>query len=168
MPSTTPDLSTVTCGGASRLAAPDGASASAKVDGDRPPRRGGASPGRPRSGFGQASSNDGGGSETGGASDGWGRRSGDSRSGANGSLVRVAARSRSLREDEENNRLRRGLSPGGASAGCGADGACAGPPSCDAVPSGPAAAFSPGGWSRLNRKPLVSPGCPRGAADSSV
>src|SRR3982074_3827145 len=151
MPSTTPDLSTVTCGGASRLAAPDGASASAKGDGDRPPRRGGASPGRPRSGFGQASSNDGGGSETGGASDGWGRRSGDSRSGANGSLGRVAARSRSLREDEENNRLRRGLS--GAAASASAGGVCAGPPSCDAVPSRPAArARSPPGGSAPDRR----------------
>src|SRR3954468_18148394 len=147
MPSTTPDLSTVTCGGASRLAAPDGASAPAKLDGDRPPRRGGASPGRPRSGFGQASSNDGGvgsaGPETGGASDGE-RTSGDSRSGATGSVVRVAERSRSLREDEENSRLRRGLTGGAASAGAG--GVCTGPPSCDAVPSGPAApALSPGG-----------------------
>jgi len=115
MPSTTPDLSTVTCGGASRFAAPAVVSALAKVDGDRMLRRGGgcASPGRPRSGFGQASSNVAGGgstgSETGGASDGGGRRSGESRSGAKGSLVRVVARSRSLREVEENNRLRRGL-----------------------------------------------------------
>src|SRR5881296_1219154 len=107
MPSTTPDLSTVTCGAVSRLGAPAPALASAKVDGDRAVRRGGgASPGRPRSGFGQASSNVAGGgstgSETGGAADGGGRRSGESRSGANGSLVRAAARSRSFREVEEN------------------------------------------------------------------
>src|SRR5947199_520848 len=73
------------------------------------------SPGRARPVFGQASSKDGGGSS---ASAGrLGRRSGDSRSGGNGSLVRACARSRSFRDDEENNRLRFGLTAGAASTG---------------------------------------------------
>ena len=117
--------------------------------------------------FGQASSKDAGGASTGsgggGAAGGLGRRSGDSRSGGNGSLVRACARSRSFRDDEENNRLRRGLAgcwpasgtaalpaarsraaasfmPGGARRLRGADGS--------ALP-----ASSAGGWSRSNRQP---------------
>src|SRR5258708_18328632 len=75
---------------------------------------------RPRSGLGQASSNDAGGgsagSTGGGASAGFGRISADSISGGNGSLVRDCARSRSFREVEENSKLRLGLSGGAASA----------------------------------------------------
>src|SRR5260221_3212989 len=100
MPSTTPDFSTVTAGCA-------GAPLASKVGGVRGPRRcGGTSPGFGRSAFGQASSNDAGGgsagSGDGGAAGGLGRRSADKRSGGNGSLVRAWARSRSLRDVEEN------------------------------------------------------------------
>src|SRR5690348_16988575 len=119
MPSTTPDFSTVTAG--CSAGAPPG---SVKVEGERNGglrRSGGASPGFVRSVFGQASSNDGGGASGtgggGGAADGLGRTSADSRSGVSGSLVRDCARSRSLRDVEENSRLRFGLAAGAASAG---------------------------------------------------
>src|ERR1700754_2780854 len=121
MPSTTPDLSTVTCGADSRGAG-GGTLPSATVGGVRLRRGASASPGRARSGLGQASSKVAGGGPAGsdaggGAADGGGRRSGESRSGARGSLLRPAARSRSLRELEENNRLRFGFGCGAASAG---------------------------------------------------
>src|SRR5437879_9278913 len=76
------------------------------------------SPGRPRSGFGQASSNDAGGgsASSAGEADGLGRISADSISGGNGSLVRACARSRSFREVDENNKLRLALGAGGAAA----------------------------------------------------
>src|SRR4051794_32745542 len=121
MPSTTPDFSTVTCGACSLSAAL--LPASLKVDGVRALRRGSASPGLPRSAFGQASSKLVGGiapgSSTGAAADGLGRKSADKRSGASGSLARAAARSRSLREDDVNSRLRFGFAGGVASAGAG-------------------------------------------------
>src|SRR5260221_8418983 len=118
MPSTTPDLSTVTAGcSAFRAAAP----LDSKVEGVRGTRRcGGTSPGFGRSAFGQASSNDAGGGSAGsggGAAGGLGRRSADKRSGGNGSEVRACARSRSLRDVEENSRLRFGLAAASASAG---------------------------------------------------
>src|SRR5712671_2099114 len=124
MPSTTPDLRTVTGGGSSLRAAGGwlsgaavSALASVKVDGVRPLRRGsgGASGDLERSDFGQASSN-----VTGGASPGSGGGGAASgRSSTEGSGVRAWARSRSLRDDEENSRLRRGLTTGAASAGSG-------------------------------------------------
>src|SRR5882672_4829817 len=118
MPSTTPDFSTVTAGcSAFRAAAP----LASKVEGVSGPRRcGGTSPGFGRSAFGQASSNDAGGGSAGsggGAAGGFGRRSADKRSGGNGSLVRACARSRSLRDVEENSRLRFGLVSAGAASG---------------------------------------------------
>src|SRR3954454_14016064 len=102
MPSTTPDFNTVTAG-CSAGALPG----SVKVEGERSGglrRGGGTSPGFARSGFGQASSKDGGGASGtgGGAADGLGRTSADSRSGVSGSLVRDCARSRSLRDVDEN------------------------------------------------------------------
>src|SRR3954454_13078447 len=127
MPSTTPDFSTVTCGACSLSAAL--LPASLKVDGVRALRRGSASPGLPRSAFGQASSKLVGGiapgSSTGAAADGLGRKSADKRAGASGSLARAAARSRSLREDDVNSRLRFGFAGDVASAGDGAGGASA-------------------------------------------
>src|ERR1700737_435836 len=128
MPSTTPDLSTVTggcssrgAGGWSEAAAP---SASLKVEGARALRRGGnaASAGFARSNFGQASSNVAGGASAGsagGGAGGGGRSSGDNISGVKGSAVRAWARSRSFRDVEENSRLRR-FGAGAASAGAGA------------------------------------------------
>src|SRR4051794_18125634 len=126
MPSTTPDFSTVTGGGSSvrgtdgGRSAPEAPSGSVNVVDALGLRRcGGNSPGLDRSVFGQASSKEGGstGSSGCGAAGGLGRRSGDSRSGGNGSLVRVCARSRSFRDDEENSRLRFGLAGAAASAG---------------------------------------------------
>src|ERR1700730_10375377 len=133
MPSTTPDLRTVTGGGSSvgvaggcrsdRLAAEP---ASVNVDGVRPVRRGGgASDTLERSDFGQASSNDVGGSPdsaTKGAAEGGERRS------AGESAVRPSARSRSLRDDEENMRLRRGLAAGAGSGGASWRSHARGPP----------------------------------------
>jgi len=91
-----------------------------KVEGVSGPRRcGRRSPGFGRSAFGQASSNDAGGGSAGsggGAAGGFGRRSADKRSGGNGSLVRACARSRSLRDVEENSRLRFGLAAASAAA----------------------------------------------------
>src|SRR5437773_11107839 len=110
MPSTTPDFSTVTAGCSVFRAA--ASLASLEVEGERGDARrcGGTSPGFARSAFGQASSNDAGGgsagSGDGGTAGGLGRRSADRRSGGNGSLVRACARSRSLRDVEENSRLR--------------------------------------------------------------
>src|SRR6201999_3855420 len=113
--------------------------------------------------FGQASSKVGGGtspgSEAGGAAATGGRRSG-----ADGSVVRASARSRSLRDDEENSRLRRGLTTGAASTGSGAAGtstrpgsrgaACSchggGDAGCPADSTTPA--FSAAGWPRLSEK----------------
>ena len=122
MPSTTPDFSTVTAGVSSVRAG--GAVGRADSRGcprrRRGARRGATSPGRRRSVFGQASSNDAGGGSAGsggGTAGGLGRRSADSRSGGNGSLVRACARSRSFRDVEENSRLRFGLTAGAASAG---------------------------------------------------
>src|SRR2546423_10848867 len=106
------------------------------------------SPGRARPVFGQASSKDGGGTSSASAG-GLGRRSGDSRSVGNGSLVRACARSRSLRDDEENNRLRFGLTAstgGGAASGERTS-------SCHGAPGSALAALSTCGWSRGNRKP---------------
>src|SRR5712672_1329516 len=127
MPSTTPDLRTVTGGGSSLRAAGGwlsgatvSALASVNVDGVRPLRRGsgGASGDLERSDFGQASSN-----VTGGASPGsGGGGAAGGRSSTEGSGVRAWARSRSFRDDEENSRLRRGLTAGAASTGSGADG----------------------------------------------
>src|ERR1700684_2909095 len=81
----------------------------------RPPRRcKGTSAVRERANCVQPSSNAGGGSLdlSGGGAAGGGMRG----SAADGSIVRVSARSRSFRDDEENNRLRRGLTAGAASA----------------------------------------------------
>src|SRR6202030_1672900 len=91
------------------LASADGAGAGA-----RPPRRcGGASGALGRSGFGQASSNVGG--DTSPDSEaGTGPRSA-----SEGSLARPWLRSRSFRDDEENTRFRRGLTPGASSMGTG-------------------------------------------------
>ena len=143
MPSTTPDLSTVTCGAASRGAP------LASAGGVRPRLGGGASPGRPRSGFGQASSNVAGGGSAisgagGGDADGGGRRSGESRSGAKGSLVRDAARSRSFRELDENIRLRFGFGGAGSAGGGAGD-------ISDAAPSA--------GHGGGSAPPEISPGC---------
>src|SRR5215470_13135629 len=133
MPSTTPDLSTVTCGLSSRAA---GAASGAGL---RPARRA-------RSGFGQAFSKFGGigaSGSTGGASTagGLGRRSADNRSGASGSLARAAARSRSLRDVEVNSRLRRGFGAGAASAG-GGGGASPRPSNHGGASPGPAETLS--------------------------
>src|SRR5882672_2703226 len=172
MPSTTPDLRTVTWVGSSLRSAGGERSApaaaglgSAKVDGVLPARRGSATPAlRERSGFGQASSNDAGGgsadSGTGGvvAVSGW-------ESAAEGSVVRASARSRSFRDDDENSRLRRALTAAAASAPAGASA----PSSCarsrgaaspcqgggDGAAAGAAASASPAssdpGRPRLNR-----------------
>src|ERR1700694_1977018 len=131
MPSTTPDLRTVTggcssfrAGGGERSVPVAAAPASVNVDGARAGRRcGGTSAVLARSDFGHASSNDAGGASLGsgagsGAAGGAGRRSG-----ADGSAVRASARSRSFRDDEENKRLRRGLTAGADSTGSGAGGA---------------------------------------------
>src|SRR6202043_3755800 len=92
------------------------------VDGARPLRRGGGrSAPRARSDLGQASSNVAGGTSldsTGGGAAGAGRNPV-----ADGSAARVCARSRSFRDDEENSRLRRGLTAGAVSADCGTGGA---------------------------------------------
>src|ERR1700675_2576952 len=124
MPSTTPDFRTVTCGCSSfRPVSPFSLKVEGAVGGVRGLRRcGGTSPGFGRSDFGQAASNEAGGFSFasgggGGAAGGFGRSSGDRISGGNGSLVRVWARSRSFRDDEENSRLRFGLTAGAASAG---------------------------------------------------
>src|SRR3984893_7088027 len=129
MPSTTPDLSTVTAGGSSlpaaggsRAGAAAPALASVNVDGPRPPRRGGESTARARSDLGQASSKLAGGTSPDSAAGG-----GAAGTGADGSPVRASARSRSFRDDEENNRLRRGLRAG-AGSGAAAGGGPAGPP----------------------------------------
>src|SRR5258708_33171974 len=122
MPSTTPDLSTVTSDASSAAAggvAP--LAASLNVDGVRGLRRYGSD--RADSAAGQASSK-----VRGAASGGAGvavvgaAELAASRSDAIESGVRAAARSRSLRDDDENNRLRRGLASGAASA-AGAGGA---------------------------------------------
>src|SRR5882724_13107996 len=118
MPSTTPDFSTVTAGcSAGRGTAP----LASKVEGRGVRRCGETSTDFARSALGQASSNDAGGgsagSGDGGTAGGLGRRSADKRSGGNGSLVRACARSRSLRDVEENSRLRFGLASAGAASG---------------------------------------------------
>src|SRR5258708_7790660 len=136
-------------------------------------RRGGAVwPGLGRSDLGQAASKLAGGASLasggGGAAGGLGRSSADRISGGNGSLVRVWARSRSFRDDEENNRLRFGLTAGSASAGSASGGASPRGRSRGAASSGHGGgpdgadgstrpACSAVGSSRLNRKP-PSPG----------
>src|SRR5690349_13393752 len=137
MPSTTPDLSTVTCGVSSRTGAEGGTSGGAAL---RPARRA-------RSDRGQASSKvggDGATGSTGGASTdgGLGRRSADRRSGPSGSLARAAARSRSLREVEVNSRLRRGFGAGAASAGGAGGGASLRPSTHGGAAPGSMAALS--------------------------
>ena len=118
MPSTTPDFSTVTAGVFLRFA-PGPPLVSLKVEGDR----GAAAPLRrqrrralavPVSARRRRTMRGGGsaGSGGGGTADGLGRRSADSRSGGNGSLVRACARSRSFRDVEENSRLRFGFTGG--------------------------------------------------------
>src|SRR5829696_739826 len=115
MPSTTPDFSTVTSGRSSGCAGPPLASAS--VGGMRLLRRCAAiSAGLARSGFGQASSNDGGGGSAGSSSGPIGdmeRRSCDDRFGGSGSPERDWARSRSFRDVEENSKLRFGFEADG-------------------------------------------------------
>ena len=126
MPSTTPDFSTVTAGVSSvRAGAPLVSLIVEGVRGGGGARRGATSPSRGRSVFGQASSNDAGGGSAGsggGTAGGLGRKSADSRSGGNGSLVRACARSRSFRDVEENSRLRFGFTAGAASAGAASGG----------------------------------------------
>src|SRR3954468_19893836 len=107
MPSTMPDLSTVTgaCSAAAAGSGAGGGAVSAKVDGERGGGRRdtAGSAGLIRSGFGQASSKLAGGvSGAAGSADGsaWG-------GGGKPSPVFASARSRSLREVEANNRLRR-------------------------------------------------------------
>src|ERR1700687_3905005 len=162
MPSTTPDLRTVTggcssfrAGGGERSVPVAATPASVNVDGARAGRRcGGTSAVLARSDFGHASSNDAGGASLGsgagsGAAGGAGRRSG-----ADGSAVRASARSRSFRDDEENKRLRRGLTAGAASTGSEpreAASSCQG--GADGAPGSPLPAFFGAGWSRLNKKP---------------
>src|SRR5439155_2636608 len=107
------DLRTVTGGGSSfaagawRSAPAASAVASVRVDGARPLRRGSASAVLERSDFGQASSNVARGPSV--VSDPDGTTGGGRASGADGSVVRAWARSRSLCEDDENSRLRRCL-----------------------------------------------------------
>src|SRR5665647_259250 len=142
MPSTTPDLSTVTGGGSSlgaaggwRSAAAAPPFASLKVDGARPPRgRGGKSAARARSGFGQASSKVAGGGSLGSTAGGAAAGAGPGAA-MDGSVPRAWARSRSFRDDEENNRLRRGLTAGAASTGSAAAGTSLRTRSRDAVSS---------------------------------
>jgi hypothetical protein len=94
------------------------------------------------------------------------------RSSADGSVVRASARSRSFRDDEENNRLRRGLTASAASAGGGSWRARDAASSChgagDSAGGAAADSVSPGltapGWSRPNGKPSLSAAGSRGAA----
>src|SRR6478609_3026269 len=185
MPSTTPDFSTVTGGGSSvrgtdgGRSAPDAPSGSVNVVGALGLRRcGGNSPGLDRSVFGQASSKEGGspGSSGGGAAGGLGRRSGDSRSGGIGSLVRVCVRSRSLRDDDENSRLRLGLAGAAASAGVAAGGVSArgraasyhGGGDVDGAAGSALPVMSADGWSRVNGKPLSPGDGSRATSDGST
>src|ERR1700722_6043777 len=164
MPSTTPDLSTVTCGASSLRAAggwpsaPVAPAASVNVVGVRGLRRGGgrgASVALARSGFGQASSNVAGGGS--GGTGGGGASAAGPTLRTEGSIVRAEARSRSLREEEENNRLRRGLTAGSASACSGAATASARPRDATSSYQGGEGAAGPAlsaaGGSGLNIKP---------------
>src|SRR5258705_11318811 len=123
MPSTTPDLSTITSGRFSGRASPPLASAS--VGGMRLLRHGGeVSPALARSAFGQGSSNGAGcgSSVSTGGTVALGRRSDDKRSGGSASLDRAWARSRSFRDVDENSKLRFGFEADGGGSGCIASG----------------------------------------------
>ena len=94
------------------------------------------------------------------------------RSSADGSGVRASARSRSFRDDEENNRLRRGLTAGAAVGGTGggslrvrvAASSCHGAgESADGSVDSLWPGLSSPGWSRPNGKPSLSGAGSRGA-----
>ena len=98
------------------------------------------------------------GSSAGGAAGGLGRSSGVNKSGVKASLVRVSARSRSFREVEENNRLRRlGAAPPGAGGAPGgpslrvreAASSCQGGGAEAAGVAGSPPGLSIAGWSRV-------------------
>ena len=78
---------------------------------------------------------------------------------ADGSLARASARSRSFREEDENSKLRLGLTGGAGAAGSAGDGASARPRSraggllLPAAPGRALPALSAAGWSWPNRKP---------------
>src|ERR1700731_5182032 len=90
------------------------------VGGVLPLRRcGGTSAPRARSDLGQASSNVAGGASAGSGTGGGTGGAGAAVGGAVGPAARAWARSRSFRDVEENNRLRRGFGPGSAASGAG-------------------------------------------------